>query len=90
MFTASQHGSRSGRNCLTQLLHHIDDVLNDLSADANADVIYLDFAKAFDKVDHKILLKKLRSYGIGGRLYHWIESFLTGRNQFVVVEGCNF
>ena len=89
MFTASQHGFRSGRNCLTQLLHHIDDVLNDLSADANADVIYLDFAKAFDKVDHKILLKKLRSYGIGGRLYHWIESFLTGRNQFVVVEGCN-
>ena len=89
LFTASQHGFRSGRNCLTQLLHHIDDVLNDLSSDANADVIYLDFAKAFDKVDHKILLKKLKSYGIGGSLYHWIESFLTGRNQFVVVEGRN-
>ena len=86
LFSLNQHGFRSGRNCLTQLLHHVDDILNDLSTDANADVIYLDFSKAFDKVDHKILLKKLSSFGIGGNLLRWINSFLSGRKQYVVVQ----
>jgi ribonuclease P/MRP protein subunit RPP40 len=86
LFSLNQHGFRSGRNCLTQLLHHVDDILKDLSTDANADVIYLDFSKAFDKVDHKILLKKLSSFGIGGNLLRWINSFLSGSKQYVVVE----
>ena len=49
--------------------------------------IYFDFAKAFDKVDHSLLLKKMRYYGIGGKVYDWIEQFLLGRTQTVVVEG---
>ena len=51
------------------------------------DVIYLDFAKAFDKVDHKLLLKKVRFYGIGGKLYDWIKEFLSNRTQVVMVDG---
>ena len=51
------------------------------------DVIYLDFSKAFDKVDHNILLAKLRCYGVTGKVYDWIESFLRGRKQAVVVDG---
>ena len=50
-------------------------------------MIYLDYAKAFDKVDHNILLAKLWKYGIRGKLYRWIRSFLSGRKQTVVVEG---
>ena len=51
------------------------------------DVIYLDYSKAFDKVDHQTLLAKMKLYGITGKVYDWIESFLTNRHQAVVVEG---
>ena len=46
-------------------------------------MIYLDFAKAFDKVDHGILLHKLRDLGITGKVGKWIYSFLTNRFQYV-------
>ena len=59
-----QHGFREKRNCLTQLLHHIEEILQSLENDCNQDVIYLDFSKAFDKVDHKILLQKLSKMSI--------------------------
>ena len=58
----NQHGFRSGRSCLTQLLHHFDDVLEALINNQDFDSIYLDYTKAFDKVDHKILLEKLEFY----------------------------
>ena len=87
LLSPNQHGFRSGRNCLTQLLHHIDEIMCDLDSDDNADVLYLDFSKAFDKVDHNILLRKLQSYGIKGKLYNWISAFLTGRKQYVIVDG---
>ena len=48
-----QHGFRKGRSCLTHLLKHIDDIVQSLMNGNDHDVIYLDFAKAFDKVDHE-------------------------------------
>jgi hypothetical protein len=51
------------------------------------DIAYLDFAKAFDKVPHQRLLKKIRGYGIQGRVYSWIEDFLTDRQQLVNING---
>ena len=50
-------------------------------------MLVLDFAKAFDTVAHKRLLRKLESYSIDGNLYGWIQSFLEGRTQRVVVDG---
>ena len=66
-------------------LFQIDLVLND---DNEVDVIYLDFAKAFDKVDHSVLLSKLERYGVKGKAYNWIKEFLCDRKQIVVVERC--
>ena len=83
----NQHGFRAGRSCLTQLLSHVDDIVQGLTKNADTDAIYLDFAKAFDKVDHKLLLKKLRRLGFHEKLVQWIESFLTGREQRVVLDG---
>ena len=51
------------------------------------DTIYFDFKKAFDMVPHKRLVAKLESYGIKGKLLRWIEEFLTGRQQYVIVNG---
>jgi len=50
-------------------------------------VIYLDFAKAFDKVPHERLLSKLKKYGITGSLLQWIRSWLYNRLQRVCLEG---
>ena len=50
-------------------------------------VIYLDIAKAFDKVDHAILLDKLGKLGVGGKLHDWLKLFLTNRVQRVRVNG---
>ena len=51
------------------------------------DVIYLDFQKAFDKVPHQRLLRKLKSHGMGNRIINWIEHWITDRRRRVVVDG---
>ena len=58
-----------------------------LDMDEPIDVLYLDFKKAFDSVPHRRLMKKLEAYDIAGRVWGWIQSFLTGREQRVVVNG---
>ena len=56
----TQHGFRSGRSCLSALLDVFDDLMHMLSSDTTVDMICLDFSKAFDKVDHGVLLHKLK------------------------------
>ncbi len=51
------------------------------------DVVYLDFAKAFDSVDHLILLRKVRSYGVTGSVLNWFRDYLNGRTQRVIIDG---
>ena len=87
LFNQNQHGFRTGRSCLSQLLEQYDTILNILDEGANADVVYLDFSKAFDKVDHEIVLKKIEQLGITGKILDWLKSFLTGRHQTVMVNG---
>jgi len=56
----SQHGFRPGRSCTSNLLEFFDKVTEKINEKANVDVIFLDFAKAFDKVPHKRLIDKCR------------------------------
>ena len=83
----NQHGFRKNRSCLTQLIPHINTILLNALKGEDTDVIYLDFAKAFDKVDHEILLKKLHAYGVRGKLLLWLTCYLTNRQQSVVING---
>ena len=87
LFNSTQHGFRRGRSCLSQLLAHFEKVLTCLEDSQCVDVIYLDFSKAFDKVDHSVVLEKLRLFGITGKLHRWIKSFLVDRSQTVMVNG---
>lgn len=87
LFNRSQHGFRGGHSCLSQLLSHFDRITSELEKGYGVDVIYLDFAKAFDKLDHGITLHKLKALGIHGNLGRWIMTFLTNRTQAVVVDG---
>jgi len=75
----SQHGFRHGRPCTTNVLEFLDIVTDVINQKGNVDVIFLDFAKAFDKVPHKRLLPKLQSHGIGGQVVRWIAPWLKGR-----------
>ena len=65
---SSQHGFKEGRSCLSQLLTHFDSVLTELEEGKDVDVIYIDFSKAFVKVDHVILMSKLKAVGLNGKL----------------------
>lgn len=51
------------------------------------DVLVMDFAKAFDKVSHGLLLYKLHHYGITGKTNTWIQTFLQDRQQVVALNG---
>ena len=62
-------------------------MLNNLQQNQDTDAIYLDFAKAFDKVDHQILLNKLHAYGVRGKLLTWLNCYLSNRQQTVVING---
>lgn len=82
-----QHGFRSGRRCLTQMLDHFDTIMEGFLEGKDTDSIYLDYAKAFDKVDHQLLINKLKIYGFSDQLIQWIRSFLGDRTQSVVING---
>ena len=70
-----------------QLLLTVHDLASSLNDKSQTDCILLDFTKAFDRVSHRLLLLKLKYYGITGEIINWIQSFLTNRKQQVVCEG---
>ncbi len=82
-----QHGFIKKSSCATQFLEVLDYWTSILDDGYAFDVIYLDFAKAFDSVPHARLLGKLESYGIKGDILNCIADFLTNRRQRVVVNG---
>lgn len=79
----AQHGFRSGHSTATNLVTLTEYILNAMHNSSQVDALYTDFAKAFDHVDHNILLNKIRNFGIDGKLWSWIQSYLSGRTQIV-------
>ena len=86
ILTDCLHGFRARRSCETQLLTLAQELIEGLDRKQH-DLIILDFSKAFDRVPHERLLRKLDHYGIRGCTHNWIRGFLTDRTQQVLVEG---
>ena len=85
-FSKAQFGFIKGRSTVLQLLKILDEWTKLLESGGQIDVIYTDFEKAFDKVPHKRLISKLKSYGINKNVTDWIESFLLLRKQRVKIN----
>ena len=82
-----QHGFRARRSCESQLLIATNDLNQALNQNGRVDAAVLDFSKAFDKVPHRRLLRKLDHCGVRGDTLKWLEHFLIGRKQRVVIDG---
>ena len=83
--TSKQHGFFQGRSITTNLLIYVDFIANSLEKGYVVDSIYTDFSKAFDKVDHVLLLNELSRY-ICGSLLLWLGSYLSHRVQVVKIN----
>ena len=69
----------------------MEELTTNLEGGRQTDIIILDFAKAFDRVNHSLLVHKLQCYGIRGSTITWIANFLSDRCQAVVVDSsCSF
>ena len=87
LINPGQHGFVPGKSTQTQLLEHFCDVYEAIADGERMDTVYLDFSKAFDKVNHNILLQKLIKHGIKGKIGLWIKEFLYDRKYKVLVNG---
>ena len=87
LFVDEQHGFVPMRSCSTQLLLALESWCDILDNGGLVDVIYTDFAKAFDTVPHERLAVKMEAFGITGKILRWVKSFLHNRRQKVCIEG---
>ena len=87
LLTNKQYGFLDGRSTSLQLLKVLDEWTEALDSGDIIDCIYMDYAKAFDKVPHRRLVSKLSAYGLSDEILNWIKSFLTNRFQQVAVNG---
>ena len=83
-----QHGFLPQRSCTTQMIIFNDSISLSLNDNVRSDVVYFDFAKAFDSVNHDIILTKLKDqFGINGALLKFIMNYLSDRKQCVLIGG---
>lgn len=82
-----QHGFVRRRSTITNLLVYTTEIFESLDKNKQMDSVYTDFRKAFDRVDHKILLDKIAFNGIRGNLWRWFKSYITNRTQKVAIQG---
>jgi len=82
-----QFGFRKHHSTVLAIMEVIDNIYQHLDAREFTLGVYLDLQKAFDTVNHEILLYKLSNYGIRGVVLKWFKNYLSGRKQFTSVAG---
>ena len=84
----SQHGFLPNKSSTTQLINFADNVSQALNQSLRTDIVYFDFAKAFDSVNHDIILKKLKNrFKIDGTMLTFLVGYLQNREQCVIIAG---
>ena len=82
-----QSAFREGHSTESALIKLTDQILSNMDQDNVTGVLFIDFKKAFDIVDHQIMLKKLKLYRASESTLQWFKSYLTNRSQFVTIDG---
>ena len=82
----SQYGFRSGRSTLMALTEMLEEITTAKDKKMSTVAVFIDLKKAFDTLNHEILVNKLYHYGIRGIVLEWIVSYLSKRKQFVQIN----
>ena len=82
-----QYGFRPARSTTDAITEFTTDALPCLDKRENCISVYLDLSKAFDTINHNIMLSKLEYYGIRGKTLEWLKSYLANRRQYVDYRG---
>lgn len=86
IITVLQSGFFLGRSAITNTTEFTHFAVNTVESGSQLDVAYLDFQKAFDRISHNLLVKKLGKIGVHSSLLDWIHSYLTQRSQYVKID----
>lgn len=89
LISERQHGFRNGKSTTSAMLSFINDVYTSLSNQQSSIGVFYDLSKAFDMVDHKILIEKLQTFGIIGLPNDWIKSYLSNRCYITKITNSN-
>ena len=82
-----QSGFRQKHSTETALIKIIDELLFNLDKNQVSGMVLVDYCKAFDMVDHELLLDKLKIYGVENNAITWFKSYLVNRHQYVSISG---
>ena len=89
LIDSRQNGFLKNNSCEMNLNRLIESLSTNLLQDFPTDIVYFDFAKAFDTVNHDLILSKLKyQYSIDGRMLKFFKSYLSNRTQRVVLDNC--
>ena len=86
LIAPTQHGFRAGHSTIHALTDVITSIYDNINTNQHTGLIFLDIKKAFDTVNHKILIQKLEHYGIRGTTTDFFKSYLSDRKQFVILD----
>ena len=89
ILSSSQYGFRTNLSTSLAVMELIEEITNATDNKKHAIGVFIDLKKAFDTVDHRILIKKLEHYGVRGAASDWLKSYLSNRKQFVNIDGCS-
>ena len=82
----AQHGFREDKSTETAIHAFLESILEAIEKKMHLTGIFFDLSKAYDVLDHKILLSKLNTYGIRGLVNQWFKSYLCNRKQHVEIN----
>lgn len=85
----SQYGFRTGRSTAMALTDLVENITSAIENKMHAIGVFIDLKKAFDTINHNLLLKKLDCYGVRGVVNDWISNYLSKRKQYVQVSECS-
>lgn len=85
-FSKNQYGFQRNKSTLQALYSHINEIVTNLEKKRYTAALYLDLTRAFDLVNHKLLLLKLKKCGVSANMHRWFRTYLYNRLQFSRID----